>query len=211
MTLDITSADRARLKRQLNGALKLDPDLQSVINQVGYPAPRKRNADFATLLQIIVSQQLSTTAAVAIGSRLHQACNGDITWRKILNRNAQQLRDCGLSWRKVEYAKDLAAMIRNKDINLQKLPSMQTEQVIQALIKIRGFGRWSAEIFAMFALARQDVYPADDLALQIALQRYLRLQQRPGAKQTAELATRWSPYRSSVALLMWKYYGAALD
>ena len=205
---DIRPADRRRIRSQIDRAVFLDPELASVLSEVGYPEPRKRSADFATLLQVIVSQQLSTTVAAVISARLEKLCGGHITWRKILLRSEQQLRDCGLSWRKVEYARDLAAMIRDKELRLSDFPEMETEEVIRQLITIRGFGRWSGEIFAMFALQRHDIYPADDLALQIAVQRYNGWKDKPTGKVTAEYALRWSPYRSAVALLMWKYYGA---
>lgn len=105
--IKITSNDRQCLRRQLKRAASSDPGLVKVIEQIGYPEPRKRHADFATLLQVIISQQLSTLAAAAINAKVTRCCGGYPTWRKILNRSDQQLRDCGLSWRKVEYAKGL--------------------------------------------------------------------------------------------------------
>lgn len=204
----ISASDRRHIRSHLDRAVSLDADLAKVIAEVGYPEPRKRAADFATLLQVIVSQQLSTKVAAVITARLQRLCHGQITWRKILLRSEQQLRDCGLSWRKVEYARNLAMMIRDRQLQLSDFPQMETEEVIRQLVAIRGFGRWSGEIFAMFALQRHDIYPADDLALQVAVQRYAGLSKKPGGRDTTEFAQRWSPYRTSVALLMWKYYGA---
>ncbi len=206
--IEITKADRNKLKRELACAAKIDPGLAQVIQQTGMPLPRKRAPDFSTLLQVIVSQQLSTRVASVISQRVEMLCGGVITWRKILNRTDLQLRECGLSWRKVEYAKNLAEMIRTKALVLDHLSQMDAESAITKLVEIRGFGRWSGEIFAMFALNHRDIYPADDLALQIAVQRYLELESKPSGKQTAEIARRWSPHRSAVALLMWKYYGS---
>lgn len=209
MHLEITSKDKAKLKRACNNAIKIDPRLKEVINACGYPEPRKRSADFATLLQVIISQQLSTKAAAAIGAKVSRECQNTVTWRKILNRSDETLRACGLSARKVEYAKGLAEMFRSKQLDMTELQKMDPDSVIGKLIQIRGFGRWSGEIFSMFALGHPDIYPADDLALQIAVQRYLGLEEKPNGKQTAEIAMRWSPYRSAVSLMMWKYYGAA--
>jgi len=206
---DITKNDRVKLKRACNKAIEIDPQLKEVIAVCGYPEPRKRSPDFATLLQVIISQQLSTKAAAAIGAKVSRECRNAVTWRKILNRSDETLRACGLSARKVEYAKGLAEMFRTKQLNLAELQKMNTEAVIAKLVQIRGFGRWSGEIFSMFALGHPDVYPADDLALQIAVQRYLGLAEKPDGKQTAEIAMRWSPYRSAVSLMMWKFYGAA--
>jgi len=205
---NITSADRQSLRRQLKRAASSDPGLLEVIQQVGYPEPRKRSAEFATLLQVITSQQLSTRAAAAINTKISKCCAGNVTWRKVLNRSDQQLRDCGLSWRKVEYTKGLAEMFRNGELNLDQMHEMNSEQAIEELLKVRGFGRWSGEIFAMFALGHTDIYPADDLALQVAVQRYLGLAAKPTGKETMLIAERWSPYRSAVSLLMWKFYGS---
>ncbi len=204
----ITPNDRRRLKRACNNAIKLDPGLQIIIDDCGYPEPRKRTPDFATLLQVIISQQLSTRAAAAIGDKVSRECRHTVTWRKVLNRSDQTLRDCGLSARKVEYAKGLAEMFQSKQLVMTELQSMDTEAVVERLMQIRGFGRWSGEIFAMFALGHKDIYPADDLALQVAIQRYLNLNEKPTGKQTMGIATRWSPYRSAVSLMMWKFYGA---
>jgi DNA-3-methyladenine glycosylase II len=204
----ISSDDRAILRRELKRAILVDPDLGDLINRIGWPEPRKRLPDFETLLQIIVSQQLSTHVSAVISGRLKKLCGGRVTWRKILNRSDDQLRQCGLSWRKVEYAQNLAEMIRLKKLDLDLLARMDAETVVRQLVEIRGFGRWSGEIFAMFALGHKDIFPADDLALQVAIQQYLELRSKPNGKQVVEIAKRWSPHRSAVALLMWKFYGS---
>ena len=208
LDIPITAADRARVRRECRRAAQIDPSLQQIIDRCGYPEPRQRGADFATLLQVIISQQLSTKAAAAIGRKVRRECGGKITWRRILNRSDTALRDCGLSTRKIEYAKGLARMIQRRDLVIEDLGELPPEDVIDELVKIRGFGRWSGEIFAMFAFGHRDIYPADDLALQIAVQRHLGLKEKPSGRQTAEIAARWSPHRSAVALLMWKFYGA---
>ena len=198
-----------KLRRELESAARLDPGLRKLLNALGCPAPRARPPGFETLLLTIVSQQLSTGAAAAIWRKLEKSCRGRVTHRKIRNRNDAQLRACGLSAQKIGYARGLANMVAAREINLDALAKMESEAVIAELVRVRGIGRWSAEIYAMFALGRADIFPAGDLALQVAVGRYLSLPERPGAKQTAALAERWSPHRSSVALLMWKYYGAA--
>lgn len=196
------------LKRELRRAARLDPGLQRLIDALGYPEPRARAPGFATLLRIIVSQQLSTGVAAAIWRRIERLCRAPVTHRKILNRSGAQLRQCGLSRQKVAYAHELAQMVRQKAIDLENLQRLDTEAVIAELLTIRGIGRWSAEIYAMFALGHNDIFPAGDLALQVAVQRYASLATRPDAKTTAALAEHWSPHRTCVALLMWKYYGA---
>ena len=188
--------------------MSADPGLKRVVASVGHPEPRTRPAEFRTLLQIIASQQVSTRAASAINERLALLCGGKVTWRKILNRSEAQLRDCGLSRSKVEYARGLAEMIRDKELNLDQLAKLNSDMAIEKLVQVRGIGRWSAQIFAMFALNHGDIFPADDLALQIAVQHYHGLSKKPSSVKTEDLALKWSPERTAVALLMWKYYGS---
>ena len=196
------------MRRELRRAVLLDPGLQRLIDALGWPDPRWREAGFSTLLRIIVSQQLSTGVAAVIWERLERVCRGSVTHRKILNRSADQLRQCGLSRQKVAYSRELAQSILQKTLNLDTLNHLDADAAMAELVKIRGIGRWSAEIYAMFALNQLDIFPAGDLALQVAVQRYGSLGQRPDARQTAKLAKKWSPHRTGVALLMWKYYGA---
>ena len=140
-----------------------DPGLERVVASVGHPEPRTRPAEFVTLLQIITSQQVSTKAAAAINKRLTRLCGGNVTWRKILNRSDAQLRDCGLSRSKVEYVRGLAEMIRDKHLNLDQLAELNSDTAIEKLVQVRGIGRWSAQVFAMFALDHKDIFPAEKI------------------------------------------------
>ena len=195
-------------KSELNKALAIDPGLGSVIKTCGYPAARRRNADFATLAQIINAQQLSTRSAAAIWDRLANSCRGEVTCRKVLNRGQDGLLSCGLSRQKSQYLLSLADEIKSGHLVLDDLANLADPDLVDRLMRLRGIGRWSAEIFAMFALGRRDVFPAGDLALQVAVQRYAGFKNRPAPGELVEFTQRWSPHRSSVALLMWKYYGA---
>lgn len=199
---------RRQVANELRRAARLDPGLHRLVEQLGCPEPRARTPGFATLLSVIVSQQLSTAVAASIRARLEKSCRGAITHRKILNRDEAQLRACGLSRQKVDYIRGLARMVAQRQLDLEALAGMESEAVIDALCEVRGIGRWSAEIYAMFALRHRDIFPAGDLALQVAVQRYAKMRARPDVKRTAAFAARWSPHRSCVALLMWKYYGA---
>lgn len=200
---------QASLEAALKQACQLDADLLSVVHQVGYPARRIRKPGFSTLVEIINAQQLSTKAAAAIWHRLEKLNRGVVTPRKILNRTSAQLRQCGLSAQKINYVRGLAQRVLAKELVLETLQTLSDSEVIVELTKIKGMGRWSAEIYAMFALRRADIFPANDLALQTAVQRYQNLRSRPNEKQLRTLSQKWSPHRTSVALLMWKYYGSA--
>lgn len=194
---------------QLDSAARLDPRIRSVLDRHGYPEPRVRPHGFSTMLRIIVSQQLSTRVAAVIWDRVDALCGREVTVQNILAQNEEALRECGLSWRKVSYARALAERIDSGLLSPQGLVDMPTDEVIKTLTEIKGYGVWSAEIYAMFALGRPDIFPAGDLALQVAVQRLESLLEKPGEKQTREIASRWSPHQSAVAVLMWHYYGAA--
>ncbi len=203
------SSKQEKLIAQLDAVAKQDSKISAVIRKHGYPAPRPRTHGFATMLRIIVSQQLSTTVAATIWDRVETLCNQDVSMENILAQTQENLRKCGLSRQKVGYAMALAERITSGHLNPDALIKMSTEEAIEALTEIKGYGTWSAEIYAMFALDRADIFPAGDLALQVAVGRLENLPEKPNEKRTREIAKRWSPYQSAVALLMWHYYGAA--
>jgi DNA-3-methyladenine glycosylase II len=119
------------------------------------------------------------------------------------------LRACGLSARKVAYGRALAAAIAERRLELDALATESDEAVIEALTMLPGFGRWSAEIYLLFALGRLDVLPAGDLALQVGFQRLKRLADRPRAKDLRTMTESWAPWRGAGAILLWHFYGAA--
>ena len=201
-------ANQREFNLQLDAAAALDSKIKTVIDEHGYPEPRARAHGFETMLRIIVSQQLSTRAAASIWGRVEALCNNSVSTQTILMQADDALRKCGLSRQKVGYAKALAERIETGVLAPETLVDMPTEAVILALTEIKGYGVWSAEIYAMFALGRPDIFPAGDLALQIAVQRLETLPEKPTEKQTREIAGRWSPHQSAVAVLMWHYYGA---
>lgn len=186
-----------------------DSDLRQAIVRVGYPAPRQRDPGFATLLRIILAQQVSTASAAAIWRKLEQALGGDVTPSTFLTLDDAALRACGFSARKAEYARGLCAALAGRALDLDLLAALDEEAAIAALVALRGFGRWSAEIYLLFALGRADVFPADDLAVQIAYQRLRRLEARPTARALRAMTEPWRPYRGAAAVFLWHYYGAA--
>jgi DNA-3-methyladenine glycosylase II len=119
------------------------------------------------------------------------------------------LRAAGLSARKVEYAQGLAHAVVNGEFDPDGLVAMDDESAIAEITALRGFGRWSAEIYLMFSLSRKDLFPADDLALQVALGRLKGLDSKPTARQARELTAHWAPYRTAGSLFLWHYYRGA--
>lgn len=208
MNFTPTDAECQALKTALDAAGRADSAIARIVELYGVPEPRFRPHGFATLMRIIVSQQLSTKAAASIWARVETLCGESPEPAQVLSLDDQALRDCGLSWRKVEYSQTLAKRFVSNEMTAESLSSLDTEAVIKVLTTIKGFGVWSAEIYAMFALHHEDVFPAGDLALQVAIQRLLELPEKPNEKQTREIAERWSPHRAAVAVMLWKYYGA---
>lgn len=199
----------ARLHRALAHLAAADADVARAIERVGLPAPRARPPGFATLLRIITAQQLSTKAAAAIHGRLEAALAGRIEPEAYLALDDAALRTCGLSARKVAYGRALAEALATGRLDLDGLAAAPDEAVIEALTALPGFGRWSAEIYLLFALDRRDVLPADDLALQVGFQRLKRLETRPKAKAFRVATESWAPWRGAASILLWHFYGAA--
>ena len=210
--------DQAHIDQALTALAKLDADIARALPQVGTPPPRQRPFGFSALLAIIIGQQVSTEAAAAIRGRVEtvileesreEGPGGELTADRLLKVEDQLLRDAGMSWRKIEYANGLAEAVLSGQLDLNALPEMTDDEAINALSSLRGFGRWSAEIYLMFSLQRQDIFPADDLALLVALGRLKRLEQKPTPKQALQLIEHWSPYRSAGSLFLWHYYRGA--
>jgi DNA-3-methyladenine glycosylase II len=197
-----------RLAQALAHLAAVDADLARAIEVVGAPPSRARPPGFGTLLQIIIGQQLSTASAEAIWRRLVAAVE-PLTPEGFLALDDDGLRAIGFSRAKVLYGRGLAQMVAEGRLDLAALADQPDEEIIKALVQIRGFGRWSAEVYLLFSLARPDVLPADDLALLVAAQRIKRLRERPTAKEFRALAEPWRPWRSVAARLLWHFYRRA--
>lgn len=179
------------------------PRMAYALIQTG-PLPLRRKTDgFATLLDAIVSQQISVAAADAIWGRMKAAkLTGP---HKILWASDDDLRVCGLSSQKIRYARALAGA----RIDFRALRDAPSEDVIAELTQVSGIGRWTAEIYAMFALGRADVFAPGDLALQEGARLLYALDARPTEKEIRAMAEAWAPWRAVAARLLWAYYGQA--
>jgi DNA-3-methyladenine glycosylase II len=188
---------------------QLDPDVARALARVGYPAPRQREPGFATLLRIMVAQQLSTRSAAAIWGRLEAACRPVVTAQRFLELEEAAFKTIGFSRQKMAYGRSLAEAIAAGVLDLEALATVPEEEAIAAISALRGFGRWSAEIYLLFALGRADIFPADDLGLQVGMQRLKRLEERPKRVVMNALAEPWRPLRGCGAIFLWHVYGAA--
>ena len=199
---------QSELEAALRELAEQDAQLRDALDVVGMPGSRVRDAGLETLVSIVVSQQISTEAAAAIMNRLRTLLPS-MTAQALLDCDAASLRQAGLSVRKVEYCQSLASAVANGSLPVDQLSLMGDEEVIKTITALRGFGRWSAEIYLMFSLGRTDIFPADDLALQIALGRLKQLDNRPTARQCREITETWAPWRSAGAIFLWHYYRGA--
>lgn len=187
---------------------QVDREIEQAFAEMGPPPPRIRPKGFETFLSTIVSQQISTEVARVILARVKD-CLPEISADALLETKDQALREAGLSSRKIEYAKGMAEAVVSGSFDIQGLEGMSDDDAIANIMAVRGFGRWSAEIYLMFSLQRQDIFPADDLALRVALGRLKNLPDKPTAKQARELVAHWSPWRSVGSLFLWHYYRGA--
>lgn len=185
-----------------------DDDLRAALGEFGYPAPRVREPGFGSLINIIIGQQVSTHAAAAIRGRLEAAID-PLTPENFLAAGEEALRGVGFSGRKVEYGCGLAEAVLDGTLDTARLAELDDDAVAKAITGIRGLGKWSADIYMLFALGRADAWPLDDLAIQVAVQKLKRMRKRPDRKRMEKVARRWRPYRGVVALFLWHYYKGA--
>lgn len=200
--------DQKQVINDIDRIARVDADVEQAVVNFGYPQPRIRAQGFETFFTTIVGQQISVEAAAAIMRRVRDLLPR-LDASSVLKLPEGALRQAGLSMRKVEYAQGLAHAILDGVFNPHDLPALQDEDAVRAITALRGFGVWSAEIYLMFSLQRRDIFPADDLALQVALQRLKGLDERPKEKQARELIRHWSPWRSAGSLFLWHYYRGA--
>ena len=200
--------DKKTLRAQLRKLAERDQHVAEGLDLVGYPEPRVRPQGVGTLMSIIAGQQISTEAAAAVMSRVHELLP-EMSADTILALPEGALRAAGFSNRKVEYANGLAQAIKSNALQLDSFAMLDDETAVEQITALRGFGRWSAEIYIMFSLQRDDVFPADDLALLIALQKLKRMRSRPTPKKAREKTARWAPYRTAGSLFLWHYYRGA--
>ncbi len=187
---------------------KADPLLAAALAEIGPPPPRDRDPGFASLARIIVGQQVSTASAVSMWKRLTAAID-PFTPEKVRLHSENEMRALGLSRQKAAYTLGLAREIAEGRLDLARVHAMDDESAILEITRIKGLGRWSAEVYLLFALRRPDVWPAGDLALQVAMQRLRRLRTRPDPKRMIRLAEDWRPYRGAAAHFLWHYYANA--
>jgi len=187
---------------------KADPRLGRIIVHIGPCTLQRRRDYFVTLAKAIFSQQISTTVAAVLFARFRKLFPaGRPTPQRVLDllsKNPQAARQCGLSRQKEAYLLDLARHFVTGEIPTQRFARMDDEQIIESLTRVKGVGRWTAEMFLIFVLNRPDVLPVDDLGLRKGIQNLLKLDELPTPKQCIEIGQRWHPHRSLATWYLWR-------
>ena len=196
-----------QLRTALDALAVAEPAFAAALARAGYPAPRIRERGYATLLRTIVGQQVSTKAAESVWRKLEGIVGSLDDPGNIVRATDEQLREAGLSRQKASYARSLAEEVTSGRLDLDNLP-VDDEVAIAALVSIKGIGRWSAEVYLLFAEGRTDIWPAGDLAVQIEVGRILGHEERPSEKLTRELAENWRPHRGAAAIFAWHHYNS---
>ncbi|HMI20684.1 MAG TPA: DNA-3-methyladenine glycosylase 2 family protein [Sphingomonas sp.] len=198
-----------QLKACLDALAKIEPAFAAGVKRHGYPPPRIRDRGHQTLLRTIIGQQVSVASANAIWGRMEQTVGAGLDPVVLAATPDEMLRAAGLSRQKISYVKSLAELIASGELDLFDLPA-DDEEAIAALTRIKGVGRWSAEIYLLFAEGRGDIWPAGDLAVQEEVGQLLGLPERPSEKKVREIARKWSPHRGAAAIFTWHHYSSRL-
>lgn len=163
--------------------------------------PLKKSQYFEDLVNAICSQQLSGKAAETIFGRV-KTFLVKVTPENILSKDAEELRKCGLSYAKIKYIKDLSEKVKRQEVKVERLNKLTDEEIIKELITVKGIGRWTAEMFLMFSLARQDVFPLDDLGINKAMEKITK--KKMLINQMLNFSEKWKPYRTVASWYLWR-------
>jgi DNA-3-methyladenine glycosylase II len=211
----VEGAVSAKARKALAAA---DPTMAALIERLGgldiatrlRRRKEERPADaYGALLRAIVGQQLSTKAARTIYLRVLDLFGGTTpSPEQLLEASEEELRGCGLSGRKTEYVRDLARHVLSGELELDRLPELEDEQVIEEIVAVRGLGRWTAEMFLLFHLQRPDVLSGGDLGIRKAIQVEYGLEEMPTPTRVLEIGEPWRPHRSLASLYLWESLAA---
>jgi DNA-3-methyladenine glycosylase II len=197
------------IRAAVDALAEREPAFARVLETHGHPEPRGSDPGATTLLRTIVGQQVSVAAARSMWAKLEAAFGSPPDLTRLLAASDEDLRAAGMSRQKSGYIRSLAELVLSGELDLDNLPK-DNEEAIALLTKIKGIGRWSAEIYLLFAEGRPDVFPAGDLAVQVELGRLLGLPDKPAEKHLRELAEAWRPHRGAAAVLAWHSYNSSV-
>ena len=184
---------------------KKDVELDGIVSTYGPPPLWEREQGFHTLIHIILEQQVSLASAKAAYDRLEKAAD-PLTPKNFLGLNDEELKEVGFSRQKTRYGRELANGIEDGSLDLPGLGELEDENAKEQLMRVKGIGPWTADIYLLMALGRPDIWPKGDLALEIAIQRLKRWTRRPSQEEAKTVSDEWRPWRSVAARLLWHFY-----
>ena len=197
----------ASIKASVDELARREAAFAKVLDRLGHPEPRVSERGSQTLLRTIVGQQVSVAAARSMWNKLTARFGDPVDLAALSKASNEDLREAGLSRQKAGYARSLAGLVLSGELDLDELP-VDDEEAIELLTRVKGIGRWSAEIYLLFAEGRPDAFPAGDLAVQVEIGKLLGLPERPSEKKLRELAESWRPHRGAAAVLAWHSYNS---
>jgi DNA-3-methyladenine glycosylase II len=198
------------LRTSLDALAGRDPAIAAALERAGYPEPRISERGYQTLLRAIVGQQVSIKAAASMWAKLTALVGDPPDPERLLAASDETLRSAGLSRQKASYARSLAEEVLSGRLDFDRLPE-DDEEAIARLVQVKGIGRWTAEIYLLFAEGRPDIWPAGDLAVQIEVGRIMGLdEKRPSEKRIRALSEAWRPHRGAMAVFAWHHRRAGM-
>jgi DNA-3-methyladenine glycosylase II len=203
----VPSSNGENIQRAIDHLVKLDPVMAELIEQVGPFRLALEEDYFKAQVRSILAQQISTSAARSIHARLVAAVRNDSSMESGIHRlEVEELRQRGISRPKAVYLKDLAAKVLAGEVQLHSLAEKSNEEVIEELIRVKGIGKWTAQMFLIFSLGRLDIFPADDLGVRAAIKRLYRKRTLPKPKQLRKYEKLWHPYSSIASWYCWRSF-----
>jgi len=202
---NITSFDKHTFHLICDHLGKSDSQLLYIIKQYGYPPMWQRSNSFASLIHIILEQQVSLASAKAAFIKLKKRI-GKITPANLLALSDKELKACYFSRQKIIYARHLAEMIITGKIVLANLKRLENDEIRMLLKQVKGIGDWTVDIYLLFVLQRADVFPHGDLAMMNALKEVKKIEKETGKDKIITLSESWKPFRSVATMLFWHYY-----
>lgn len=199
------SFNNTNFRRICKKLMALDADLAGIILRHGYPPMWTRPATFQTLILMILEQQVSLASAYAAFKKLKEKI-GTVTPAKILALTDIELRSCYFSRQKIVYARELANAVQTKRLRLKKLSQGTNEEIRAELIKIKGIGNWTVDVYLMHALQRTDLFPLGDIALVNSLKEVKQLHAKISREEMLAIAEPWRPYRTIASMILWHAY-----
>lgn len=197
--------DHLTLMKGVQELADRDAAFAGILSAYGPPPFWEREQGFHTLIHIILEQQVSLASAQAAYNRL-EAAVVPLTPPNFLKLSDKKLKQIGFSRQKTKYGRELAKAILDGSLDLAGLDSLDDQGAKEQLIKVKGIGPWTADIYLLMALGRPDIWPSGDLALEAAIQRVRGLERRPAREEAGKISAEWRPWRSVAARLLWHYY-----